>query len=127
MVHEPVINFDFYPTFLEVIGAKHEGQALDGISFLDVLRTSGASLPARSFYWHYPLAEPHFLGGRSAGSIRNGDWKLIEFFDKNEVTLFNLKEDPAEENDLSEEHADKVSALKEARAKWRTSVGARMN
>lgn len=127
VVNEPVVNFDFYPTLLEVTGAKHTGQKLDGISIANVLKTPGVALPSRSFYWHYPLAEPHFLGGRSAGSIRKGDWKLIEFFDKKEVQLFNLNDDPGEQRDVSKQHAAKVTELKKELAAWRTSVGARMN
>jgi arylsulfatase A-like enzyme len=126
-VNEPVVNFDFYPTFLEVLGTNHKGQRLDGISFAPLLKTASASLPMRSFYWHYPLAEPHFLGGRSAGSIRKGAWKLIEFFDKPEVQLFNLKEDLQEQNDLSQKFPKKVKELKKDLAAWRTSVGAKMN
>jgi len=26
----------------------------------------------RAFYWHYPLKKKYFLGGRSAGAIRQG-------------------------------------------------------
>ena len=125
VVNEPVVNFDFYPTFIELVGAQHRSQPLDGISIVDVLRTPGASLSDRSLYWHYPLDDPHFLGGRSAGSIRNGDWKLIEFFDKDEVQLFNLKDDPGETDDLSVKYPDRVNALKADLEKWRTSVGAR--
>ena len=65
VVSEPVVNFDFYPTFLDILGAEHHGQKLDGISFAPLLKTSQASLPERNFYWHYPLSKPHFLGGRS--------------------------------------------------------------
>jgi arylsulfatase A len=126
VVDEPVVNFDFYPTFIEVVGAKHNGQALDGISIVNVLEREDASWPRRSFYWHYPLTEPHFLGGRSAGSIRKGDWKLIEFFDKKEVELFNLKDDPGEQRDVSGDFAAKVTEMKEELANWRTSVGAAM-
>jgi arylsulfatase A len=124
VVEQPVVNFDFYPTLEEIVGAKHDGQKLDGISLVNVLKTPGAPLPARSFYWHYPLGERHFLGGRSAGSIRKGDWKLIEFFDKKEVELFNLAEDPGETNDLSEKYAVKVTELQEELAEWRASVEA---
>lgn len=126
VVDQPVVNFDFYPTLEEVIGAQHRGQKFDGVSIARALRSGGAALPARTLYWHYPLAKPHFLGGRSAGSIRKGDWKLIEFFDKNEVQLFNLKEDPGETHDLSQERAAQVMELKDQLANWRASVGAPM-
>jgi arylsulfatase A len=127
LVHEPIVNFDFYPTLMEVVGAKANKQKLDGISFASVLKNPQATLPARTFYWHYPLAERHFLGGRSAGSIRKGDWKLIEFFDKNEIQLFNLKADLSEKNDLSARYPHKVKELKQDLAAWRMEVGAKMN
>jgi arylsulfatase A-like enzyme len=125
VVDQPVVNFDFYPTFVDLIGAKHKGQKLDGISLARVLGSPDVRLPARSFYWHYPLEKPHFLGGRSAGSIRNGDWKLIEFFDKPEVQLFNLREDPGEQTELSEKFPTTVTKLKQELADWRKSVGAK--
>ncbi|AKQ47671.1 sulfatase [Rufibacter radiotolerans] len=126
VVQEPVVNFDFYPTLLETIGAKNTAQKFDGLSFAKLLKTPGASLPARNFYWHYPLAEPHFLGGRSAGSIRKGDWKLIEFFDKDKEQLYNLKEDIGEQNDLAKKYPEKVKELQKDLAAWRTQVGAKI-
>lgn len=127
VVDEPVVNFDFYPTFLELTGAQHQVQSLDGVSIVNLLKTPGASLTPRNFYWHYPLTEPHFLGGRSAGSIRQGYWKLIEFFDKEEVQLFNLKDDPGEMNDLAATYPEKVAELKADLANWRSSVGANVS
>jgi arylsulfatase A len=126
VVHAPIVNFDFYPTFMEAVGAKPNKQKLDGISLVPLLEDPSASIPGRTFYWHYPLAGQHFLGGRSAGSIRQGDWKLIEFFDKQEDQLFNLKEDLSEKTDLSARFPDKVKALKQDLAAWRQEVGAKM-
>lgn len=124
-VTEPVATFDFYPTFMELIGAKPNGQKLDGISFAKLLSNPSAKLRARNFYWNYPLEKPHFLGGRSAGSIRKGDWKLIEFYDKNEIQLFNLKNDPGEKNDLAAASSDRVNALKKDLIAWRKEVNAK--
>lgn len=123
-VGNPVMNVDFYPTFADLVDAEHRGQVLDGISLASTLASPETMLPQRNFYWHFPLDAPHFLGGRSAGSIRQGDWKLIEFFDDSTVELFNLKEDQSEERDLSRAHPGKVTALKKALAQWRSEVGA---
>jgi arylsulfatase A len=125
--HEPIINFDFYPTLMDLIGAKTNRQKLDGLSFARLLKNPAETLPPRNLYWHYPLEKPHFLGGRSAGSIRKGDWKLIEFFDKPEVQLFNLSQDLGEQNDLTKANPDKVKELKADLANWRTAVGAKIN
>ena len=75
-------------------------------------------------YWHYPLDKPHFLGGVSAGAIRKGDWKLIEFFETGKIELYNLAEDEGEKNDLSAAHPDKVKELLEMLVVWRAEVGA---
>ena len=32
--------------------------------------------------------------------MRLGDWKLIEYFENNDIELYNLKEDLGEKNDL---------------------------
>lgn len=127
VVDQPTVNLDFYPTLMEVTGAKPNKQQFDGISIARVLRDPKAPLPARTFYWHYPLQEPHFLGGRSAGSIRKGDWKLIEFFDKPGFELYNLKDDIGEQNNLAAQNPAKVAELKQDLVSWRAAVGAKMN
>jgi arylsulfatase A-like enzyme len=127
VTHQPIVNFDFYPTLMELIGAKPNHQKLDGISFAKLLQNPAATLPHRSLYWHYPLEKPHFLGGRSAGSIRKGNWKLIQFFDKPEVQLYNLDQDLGEQKDLAQANPNKVKELKTDLASWQATVGAKIN
>lgn len=126
VVNQPAVNMDFYPTFMQLIGAKPNTQKLDGIAITSVLKNTNAILPKRSFYWHYPLDKPHFLGGHSAGSIRDGDWKLIEFFDDHHNELYNLKTDIGEQKDLAPIYPQKVKELAGKLAKWRLDVHAKM-
>jgi arylsulfatase A-like enzyme len=65
------------------------------------------------------LEKPHFLGGRSSGAIREGDWKLIEFFDTHTIQLYHLADDPGEQNNLADKHPDKTVDLKKRLADWR--------
>lgn len=121
----PVTTMDFYPTFTEAAGAKLDpSHALDGISLAPVLRSSKASLKREALYWHYPLESPHFLGGRSASSIRKGDWKLIQFYDDKRTELYNLKADPSETTDLSSEESNIAAELLADLQSWLVSVGA---
>ncbi|RRB06871.1 sulfatase [Larkinella rosea] len=119
-VSNQVINtLDVYPTLLDVAFLKPpKHQLLDGVSFASVWK--GTAQPkARTLYWHYPLPKPHFLGGRSAGAIRSGNFKLIEYFDTGQIELFNLSEDLSEKKDLSEtEPAKRGELLAQLRA-WR--------
>ncbi|MEX2336086.1 MAG: sulfatase [Fulvivirga sp.] len=118
----PVANYDFYPTFMDLVGAQPGPQEFDGISLMEIFKGNQTSLGERIFYWHYPLEEQHFLGGRSSGSIRKGDWKLIEFFDSGEKELYNLKKDLGEKNNLASRYPDKVQALLLALSAWREKM-----
>jgi len=117
---------DFYPTFLQIAGQRAKrGRIRDGVSLLPLLKGAKAKLGRDALYWHYPLKKRHFLGGRSAGAIRQGDWKLIEFFDDGTVELYNLAEDISEEHNLAEKMAGKAAELRKRLAKWRGEVGAK--
>jgi len=62
---------------------------------------------------------PHFLGGRSTGVIRHGDFKLIEFYDTGKVELYNLRNDIGEQRDLAPAMPGKVSKLRRMFDAWR--------
>ena len=120
----PIVLTDLVPTMLEAAGvdvAKTIGP-LDGVSLLPVLR--GESLPARTLCWHFPNYTNQ--GGRPAGAIREGDWKLIEHFEEGNVELYNLAQDVGETNDLAAAEPSRAAELRRKLADWRASVGARM-
>ena len=75
-------------------------------------------------YWHYP----HYgnQGNAPTAAAREGDWKLIEWYEDGKLELFNLKEDISEKNDLSKKHPDKVKILSAKLTNWRKETGARM-
>ena len=123
MTDIPAISTDIFPTLLEAAGLPARPRAhVDGVSLVPVLR--GGQLPARPFFWHYP----HYgnQGGAPAGSVREGDWKLIEWFEDNRVELFNLKTDFGEQNNLAGKETERVKALQARLAQWRKDIGARM-
>lgn len=119
----PIITIDYYPTFLEVAGVPpDQRQTIDGVSLVPLFKGNGR-LRRDTLYWHYPLAKPHFLGGRSSGAIRHGDFKLIEFYDTGKVELYNLRNDVGEQRDLASAMPDKISELRQMLDTWRKQVG----
>ncbi len=121
----PVCSVDFYPTLAQAAGTRPAAaQLADGASLLPFLKDPEAHLDRDAFYWHYPLEKSHFLGGRSAGAIRKGEWKLIEFFDTGETELYNLAQDPSEQHNLATEEPARRRELLEALHTWQHSVGA---
>jgi len=120
----PVTTNDFYPTFLEMAGAgKRADRRLDGASLRGALRGE-RSFRDRALHWHYPLDKPHFLGGRSSGAIRQGDFKLIQFFDDGALELYDLKSDPGETANLAARMPARVKELRQSLETWRRGLPA---
>ena len=94
---------------------------LDGESILPLLKQTD-KLKREAIYWHYP----HYHHSRPAGAIREGDYKLIEFFDVGQLELYNLKSDIGEKNNLAKTMPAKATDLQRKLSKWRQSVGAKM-
>lgn len=118
----PVISTDSYPTLLDLTGQPlRPAQHCDGVSIAPLLR--GESLPARPLFWHYP----HYgnQGGSPGAAMREGDWKLIHFFEGERNELYNLKADPSEEHDLATTEPDRVEAMAARLRTWQQEVGAR--
>ena len=108
VVDEPVIGHDFLPTTLSYAGIEQK-QALDGKN-LQPLIENGKDLDRTSIFWHYP--HYHGSGWTPGAAIRQGDWKLIEFYETDKVELYNLADDLLEKNDLSERFPEKVKTLR---------------
>lgn len=120
----PVISTDFFPTIMEMAGLKlSEGLAPDGVSLTPLLRQNGP-ISREAIYWHYPHYHPG--GATPYSAVRQGDFKLIEFFEDNHCELYNLKDDLSEQNDLAAKMPDKVKELRKLLADWRKSVDAKL-
>ena len=63
-------------------------------------------------FWHFPC----YVGKATPSSaIREGDFKLIEFFeDGGRVELYNLRDDPGETRNLAKTLPGKAQALSAA-------------
>jgi len=121
---EPVISTDFYPTMLEMAHLPMRPQQhRDGVSLVPVLKQAHP-LKRDAIYFHYP----HYSnqGGKPAGAVRAGDYKLLEFYEDNHFELYNLADDIGEKNNLAEKKTQKVAQLRDMLYKWRKSVDARM-
>jgi arylsulfatase A-like enzyme len=97
-------------------------QHLDGVSFVKSLK--GEKQSRGPVFWHYP----HYgnQGGAPYGAVRDGDWKLIEWYEDGSLELFNLANDLGEENNLAAGETKRAKALQEKLQAWRKDVGAKM-
>ncbi|MCL2709240.1 MAG: sulfatase [Planctomycetaceae bacterium] len=119
----PVITNDIFPTMLELAGLPpRPAQHLDGVSLAPIF--AGKETVGRErLYWHYP----HYSnqGGFPGGAVREGDWKMIRHYEEGRVSLYNLKDDPSERNDLAASEPLRANDLAAKHDLWLKSVGAK--
>jgi arylsulfatase A-like enzyme len=119
----PVTSTDFYPTLLELAGLPlRPQQHVDGMSLVPLLK--GDSLARGPLFWHYP----HYgnQGGAPGAAVRDGDWKLIDWYEDSTPELFNLRDDPEEKHNVAAANPAKLKELQAKLAAWRKEVGAVM-
>lgn len=119
----PVMSTDFFPTIVDLVGLPLSPELhADGISLRRLL--VGDTMPKRTLRWHYP----HYHGSdwKPGASIRDGDWKLIEFYDEGKTELYDLSADEGETNDLAASRPEVRDRLKAELIRWQTEMGAKM-
>jgi arylsulfatase A-like enzyme len=106
-----------------MIGRPADGGGLDGQSLVRVLKRD-RRLDREALYWHYP----HYSnqGGVPSGAVRQGDFKLVEFYEDGRLELFNLREDLGETRNLAAANPGKTRELRQLLERWRRSVNATM-
>lgn len=117
----PICTIDILPTLLDLLGLPP--RTTDGVTIAPLLK-GGKRIKRDALYWHYP----HYSnqGGSPGGAIRDGDWKLIEFYEDGRLELFNLKTDYKERVNLVNRQPGVAKKLHTRLKQWRESVGAVM-
>ena len=106
----------------------------DGKSIFPVL-TGNSEMETRPLYWHFPIYLEGYVKNdpttfdplfrtRPGSAIRLGDWKLIQYFENNDIELYNLKDDISEKNNLAQTNPEKTKELLGMLEKWRTDTNA---
>ncbi len=116
---------DILPTLLELAGhADAIPDGIDGRSVAAVLR--GKTLPPRDWtvFWpHYvganvyePVARLGQYASEPSATLRQGDYKLIDYFGARRSELYHLKNDVSETHDLASSMPEKTDAMEIALA-----------
>ncbi len=106
-IEEPVVLADIMPTILDLVGIAPP-PSLRGISLEPAL--TGGELPTRDLYFE-TLSGALNYGWAELKGIRYGEWKLI---DSATPELFDLAEDPNEQNNLAPAETERLEELRGA-------------
>ncbi|MBM4074094.1 MAG: DUF4976 domain-containing protein, partial [Planctomycetes bacterium] len=120
----PVILTDLFHTLTAALSLPNPAQSYgDGVDLTALLKGQSKTVERSSLYFHYPHYY-HIPATTPVSAVIEQDWKLIEFFEDGHHELFNLTEDPYEQNDISSKHQQKVTELSSRLKKWRSDVQA---
>jgi len=96
-----VSHLDIMPTALGAAGLAPQAEVMDGVNLLPYLTGRNAGQPHDTLIWR----EGHYQ------AIMSGGWKLQRSMDPKKIRLFDMTADPLEQNEISEQNPEKVSAL----------------
>ncbi|MCM5663062.1 sulfatase [Galbibacter mesophilus] len=119
----PVTAADFFPTLIDFAGLNPmPNQTKDGVSLKPLFENGKIS--ERPLFWHYP----HYgnQGGEPSSIIRKGNFKLIHYYEDGRNELYDLSEDPNEQNDISAEEKERVSLLENELMMYLKSTNAKI-
>ncbi|BDD10159.1 N-acetylgalactosamine-6-sulfatase [Fulvitalea axinellae] len=118
----PVSSVDFFPTICEITDVNYK--KTDGTDLSPIL-FKNKNIAKRSLLWHFP----HYRNYKKVNPysiIREGDWKMIRYYDGDFAELYNLKDDIGETKNLAESRPDMVKKLQKKLDKMLVKTGSKM-
>ncbi len=133
----PVHHVDLAPTLASLAGIAEPASpsAIDGVNLVPLW--TERQPPSRELLaWYFPV----YLEGKSdrfdawrttpGCALRVGDWKLIEFYEREDadrprLELYDLEHDPREADDLASIEAERRDSMHRVLVEWRAALGAR--
>jgi len=113
-----ILGMDVFPTLLDLATNK-KVVGVDGLSYKKVLLNK-ETWENRTVFWHSRKARPHSTGDIKTSVVRSGDYKLVHFYEKGIIELYNLKNDEGELNDLSKKTPKKTAEMMTLLTNWKT-------
>jgi arylsulfatase B len=112
---KPVISLDVFATAAALAGAPLPGnRPVDGVDLIPYLTGANSGRPHDVLFWR--------MNQRTA--LRAADWKLLRNSQRGDTgwQLYNLADDPAENNDLASENPEKLTELKHIWDEWNSQM-----
>ena len=128
----PVQSIDLYPTLAHLAGASlPQDHSLDGMDFSGRLQMQPVAAPDRTLFWHFPgYLEANARRGTwrttPCSVARDGDLKVMFWYETGTWSLFDLGTDIGEQHDLAAERTAERNRLAGTLIEWLQSTQAPM-
>ena len=136
-ISSPLMGIDWVPTFANVTKSKLSNNKIDGKNIWPTLTMESEEDPHEALFFYYHINSLH--------GVRYGDWKMYfphryrtlngregldngkpikyQYVDLQEIELYNLKEDPSENNNVYNQFPDIVNKIVELADIKRGEIG----
>lgn len=122
VIETPVTTCDLFPTLLNVLEVTWPADlVLDGVDIHSLWTEPNVSLDRDTLFFHYPHYYPTT---KPVSAMRQGSWKLMQYFEDQSLELYNLGKDPGEKHNLASVHGEKVKQMLAQLKQWQQSVRA---
>ena len=110
-----LMTMDLYPTICQAAGVAVEHE-IDGLASWEAFSSTAAArigAQPRDYFFHRREGGARY-GGLIINAVRRGDWKLLQNSPFAPLEMYNLANDPLEENDLAKKNPAKFRELSAA-------------
>lgn len=120
---------DLVPTIMAIADVEvPEGVEFDGERLDDVVLGRTKNSRKQPLFWRRPpdrkTWDRHIEEPQPDLAMREGKWKLLCDYDGSNAELYDLETNPGESNNLANENADVVNAMKRQLLQWHQSMPA---
>jgi arylsulfatase A-like enzyme len=114
---------DFLPTFAHIAGVGLADRRIDGHNIWPLMSGQTDESPYEAFYYYRDARLQAVRSGKWKLHVYRPAWGRENYDGPKEPMLFNLDEDPGEQNDVAEEHPDVVERLQKLANQARQDLG----
>jgi arylsulfatase A-like enzyme len=119
----PIVTHDLLPTLCNLAGVRKPLPAdIEGGDFSHLL--TGGTVEVKRRFPGIAFHFPHYQGAAPHSAMRIGDYKIIIDYESDTTSLYNIAEDPSENNDLKKQMPEMTSNLKTTLQHYLKDIGA---